>query len=246
MDWICNIEAKRKEARRDAALTESKEDEIALGKVNRDQKEWFLLVQATRFPSSIFFPRSNHSLPVVTPIRSHPLEPIQFQGPFVRVSKRATMVALSLAIVDRNNRPLYLEEFADPQSSLSSLSSSLSPPPPPSDEEMMGVGGFLAESPSVHDSGGGGVGGRCSIRFQFILQAALDRMDTLASLPFDGTRDGMFLGLLMPVEEMRVYGACVRVRAYGCKAVAVGRSQICCHTHSLQDMSLPRKPRYLW
>ena len=70
----------------------------------------------------------------------------------------------------------------------------------------MGVGGFLAESPSVHDIGGG-VGGRCSIRFQFILQAALDRMDTLASLPSDGTMDGMFLGLLMPVEEMRVYGA---------------------------------------
>jgi len=106
------------------------------------------------------------------------------------------MVALSLAIVDRNNRPLYLEEFVDPTSSSSS-----SPPPPPSDEEMMGLGVPLV--PGVGDDGG-----RCSIRHQFILLAALDRMDALVGLPSDGKRDGMFLGLLMPVEEMRVYGTC--------------------------------------
>ena len=105
------------------------------------------------------------------------------------------MVALSLAVVDRNNRPLYLEEFVDPTS------------PPPSDEEMMGIG----VAPSVQGGGDGG-GGRCSIRHQFILLAALDRMDTLIGLQADGKRDGMFLGLLMPVEEMRVYGAwCVCV-----------------------------------
>ena len=116
------------------------------------------------------------------------------------------MVALSLAVVDRNNRPLYLEEFVDPTS------------PPPSDEEMMGIG----VAPSVQGGGDGG-GGRCSIRHQFILLAALDRMDTLIGLQADGKRDGMFLGLLMPVDEMRVYGTCGRVVIW--RGRPSGRSQ---------------------
>ena len=63
MDWICNIICCPHR------IQESKEDEIALGKVNRDQKEWFLLVHATRFRREFFGPEVKPSLPVVTPIR---------------------------------------------------------------------------------------------------------------------------------------------------------------------------------
>jgi hypothetical protein len=121
------------------------------------------------------------------------------------------MAAISLAIVGKNNEPLYLREFQDAQNSMNddvpyetlfglspSLNSSSSQPDekPPSSP---------ATSPPVE----------CSVRQQFILHAALDRLEQLAGPPPGyGWRvksgatgmDGMFVGLLAPMEELRVYG----------------------------------------
>jgi hypothetical protein len=87
-----------------------------------------------------------------------------------------------MAILDRNNRPLYLQEFGDKATV-------------PSDEELMGLDIPTAESLE------------CSTHFQFIMHAALDRLDVLASTRSgQGWADGKFVGLLVPVEEVRVYG----------------------------------------
>lgn len=103
------------------------------------------------------------------------------------------MVALGVAILDRQNNPLYLQDFGEI-------------PPAPSDEELMGLEtSILQETKET----------KFSTRLQFILHAALDRLEELAGpLPGYGWRlksgaagtDGMFVGLLAPIEEMRVYG----------------------------------------
>lgn len=113
------------------------------------------------------------------------------------------MAMLSLAIVGKNNEPLFLREFREES-----------------------AGGFLNDVPEAElfgltvSSSGGLTDGfsskakECSLRQQFILHAALDRFDELSGPPpgfawrapgSTGT-DAMWVGLLCPVEEMRVYG----------------------------------------
>jgi trafficking protein particle complex subunit 2 len=119
------------------------------------------------------------------------------------------MAAISLAIVGKNNEPLYLREFQDenghgdeiPYESLFGLTS-LSPT---SSSQPDANAPSSSTSPMVD----------CSLRQQFILHAALDRLEHLAGPPpgygwrvksgATGT-DGMFVGLLAPIEELRVYG----------------------------------------
>jgi hypothetical protein len=100
------------------------------------------------------------------------------------------MGALSLAILDQYSRPLFLQEFGEVS-------------PSPSDEEMIGLDVPASESLE------------CSTRLQFIMHAALDRLDQLMDQsaesrwgvqPGGAESDGKFIGLLVPVEEMRVYG----------------------------------------
>jgi hypothetical protein len=63
-------------------------------------------------------------------------------------------------------------------------------------------------------SSSGGCSVQCSLRQQFILHAALDRFDQLAGphqgfawrSPGASGSDAMFVGLLCPIEDMRVYG----------------------------------------
>jgi hypothetical protein len=116
------------------------------------------------------------------------------------------MAAISLAIIGKDREPLYLREFRDlPQLSSDDYIS---------EEEFFGL-----TTPSMDDKGAVSnttrIGGfECSIRHQFILHAALDRYEQLAG-PSTGLgfrtsgasgNDAMFVGLLCPVEEMRVYG----------------------------------------
>jgi hypothetical protein len=113
------------------------------------------------------------------------------------------MAAVSLAILGKTNEPLYLREF------LYGGRLSLS------EEELFGLTvvdhqGVVDETP-------------CSLRQQFILHAALDRFEQLSGPPpgyawrkpgVQGT-DAMFVGLLCPVENMRVYGK--RVWMFRCQ-----------------------------
>jgi hypothetical protein len=112
------------------------------------------------------------------------------------------MAALSLAIIGKNNEPLYMKEFRE-----AGLS-----------QEMDDATLFqLATGPlSSHTDLPGGFD--CSVRHQFILHAAVDRLEQLAGpLPGYGWKqsvtahhgiEGCFVGLLTPVEDMRVYGTC--------------------------------------
>ena len=117
------------------------------------------------------------------------------------------MAALSLAIVGKQNEPLYLRDFEE-VSTFNAVS----------DEELFGL-----EMSTDRDTEEGGREG-CSTRQQFILHAALDRMDQLIGNPpgyswrSEDTKpgkDAMFMGLLCPAEDMRVYGECNCTRAVG-------------------------------
>ena len=110
-----------------------------------------------------------------------------------------TMAAISLCVIDRNNQPLYMREFIDDAQNTNLTS----------EEQLFAL-------PVAKDGDGSSIGGfQCSVRHQFILHAALDRFEQLAGPPPGyGWRktedvsgmDAMFVGLLCPVEEMRVYG----------------------------------------
>jgi hypothetical protein len=110
-----------------------------------------------------------------------------------------TMTLISLAIVGKNNEPLFLKEFRD-ESSTQDIA----------EAELFG----LTLSSGMGTDGFSSKAKECSLRQQFILHAALDRFDELAGPPpgygwresgASGT-DAMWVGLLCPVEEMRVYG----------------------------------------
>jgi hypothetical protein len=107
----------------------------------------------------------------------------------------STMAAIALAILGKRNEPLYLREFHSDHHE-----------PAISEEELFGLEPSADEQPSQHEE--------CSVKQQFILHAALDRFDQIIAggqwrkQGVAGT-DAMFVGLLCPVEDMRVYGECV-------------------------------------
>ena len=131
------------------------------------------------------------------------------------------MNVISIGIVGTNNEPLFLKEFADNESASALLSNwdipeaelfglttttTTTTTTPPSNSSRAsvtsGTDGFSSKAKG------------CSLRHQFILHAALDRFEELAGPPpglgwrepgSSGT-DAMWVGLLCPVEEMRVYG----------------------------------------
>jgi Sedlin, N-terminal conserved region len=126
------------------------------------------------------------------------------------------MAAAALAILGKSNEPLYVREFLDEGAGASRVSDeelfALPRPPVPHD-----VGGVVARKDRPRETTtatneGGGVD--CSIQLQFVLHAALDRFDELAGssgyawrAPGDTGTDAMFVGLLKPVDNFRVYGA---------------------------------------
>ena len=112
------------------------------------------------------------------------------------------MSVISLAVIGKSGEPLYLKEFHDEGSSLSDLVS---------EEELFGLSSKqpVEDPPSTS-------GSSCSLRQQFLLHAALDRFEQLAGPPpgcawrapgVTGA-DAMWVGLLCPVEDMRIYGKC--------------------------------------
>lgn len=98
------------------------------------------------------------------------------------------MSAVALAVIGKNNVPLYIKTFRNETDE-------------PSDEELFGL-------PKKSQQ---------SLRQQFILHSALDRFEKLSG-PYPGCawrehypettvgNDAMFAGLLCPVEDLRVYG----------------------------------------
>ncbi|KAI2498922.1 hypothetical protein MHU86_15550 [Fragilaria crotonensis] len=122
------------------------------------------------------------------------------------------MNVISVAIVSTNNTPLFLKDFRDEESS-----SSLLPCGDIPEAELFGLKTITTSTKSGGSTGTDGFSSRakeCSLRQQFILHAALDRFEELAGPP-PGVAwrqpgaygaDAMWVGLLCPVEEMRVYG----------------------------------------
>lgn len=108
---------------------------------------------------------------------------------------------ISLAVIGKSSEPLYLKEFQDEGSSSSEDQVS--------EVELFGLSQkqVSADPPSTS-------GSSCSLRQQFLLHAALDRFEQLAGPPpgcawrAQGVTgaDAMWVGVLCPVEDMRIYG----------------------------------------
>jgi hypothetical protein len=113
-----------------------------------------------------------------------------------------TMAAVSIAIIGKSNEPIYLREFSSDEIFVDDCFH---------EEELFGLPlqpeeetSSSTQRTSLH----------CSLRQQFLLHAALDRFEQLAGPPpgyawrKQGTSgaDGMFVGLLQPNEDLRVYG----------------------------------------
>jgi trafficking protein particle complex subunit 2 len=134
------------------------------------------------------------------------------------------MTLISLAIVGKNNHPMFLKEFRD--ESISTSSSSLGIPDIP-EAELFGLettttttGNTSTTTSSGLSKFSGGTDGfstrakDCSLRHQFLLHEALDRLEELSGPPpgwawrEPGAQgiDAMWVGLLTPVEGFRVYG----------------------------------------
>lgn len=128
------------------------------------------------------------------------------------------MAAIALAILGKSNEPLYIREFLDEGVSAAPVSDEelFALPPPASQRD-----GRIKENKERHAQHAAAatatseVGGiECSIQLQFVLHAAVDRFDELAGssgyawrAPGDTGTDAMFVGLLKPVDSLRVYGA---------------------------------------
>lgn len=112
------------------------------------------------------------------------------------------MALRSIAIVGKNDEPVYLKEFHYQNAIEDDIP----------EAELFGL--------AVSTKGGGRTDGFstkakvCSLKQQFTLHAALDRFEELSGPPPGfGWRetgasgnDAMWVGLLCPVEEARVYG----------------------------------------
>lgn len=118
------------------------------------------------------------------------------------------MSAVSIAIVGRDEKPLYLREFPNKywNDDMDPLST---------EAELFGLSlsdreGEEEISENIPEKGNFG----CSLRQQFILHSAIDRFTQLAGPPpgFNWRTagamgsDAMFVGLLFPIEDYRVYG----------------------------------------
>ena len=103
------------------------------------------------------------------------------------------MSVVSLAIINRENEPLYVREFGESESALQT--------------DIFGLG--PADSASSF-------AGECSIRQQFILQEGLERLVHVDGPGFFWRaagatgNDAKFVGLLFPSEEFRVYGTSMK------------------------------------
>jgi hypothetical protein len=125
------------------------------------------------------------------------------------------MTAISLAIVAKSSEPLYIKQFLGEgskyEADMISEEELFGLPAPTENSNESSLSNTAASSNNKHPD--------CSLRQQFILHAALDRFEQLDGPPpgyawrsqgVSGA-DAMFVGLLCPVEDMRVYGECFMV-----------------------------------
>jgi trafficking protein particle complex subunit 2 len=138
------------------------------------------------------------------------------------------MTLISLAIVGKNNQPIFLKEFRDQSSTGLPTSLTITDIP---EAELFGLetatSAAMGRVPPTNSTSNanaltssGGTDGfssrarDCSLRHQFLLHAALDRLEELSGPPpgwawrEPGAQgiDAMWVGLLTPVEGFRVYG----------------------------------------
>jgi len=116
------------------------------------------------------------------------------------------MAAVSLAILGKDNDPLYVREFSSGGNSDDCL------------DDEGALFGFAATASSESSASPSQPQATpafdCSLHQQFILHAALDRFEQLSGPPPGfawrkpgvTSHDAMFVGLLCPVEDLRVYG----------------------------------------
>ncbi|KAL3924295.1 MAG: hypothetical protein SGARI_006060 [Bacillariaceae sp.] len=108
------------------------------------------------------------------------------------------MAAVSLAIIGKNNQPLYLREFVPEIYNV------------PDEASLFGLENTALSSSNNNT--------KCSLKQEFLLHAALDRFEELAGPPPGyGWRNrkgasGMYVGLLMPQDSLRVYGYCTTTK----------------------------------
>mmetsp|Transcript_10964 Transcript_10964/g.23722 ORF Transcript_10964/g.23722 Transcript_10964/m.23722 type:complete len:202 (-) Transcript_10964:193-798(-) len=119
------------------------------------------------------------------------------------------MALVSLAVVGRDNEPLYLRDFvtnhpADAAVDLRDDATDTERQQQQNDDDAFGF--FNSEGRGANDS--------CSLRHQFIIHAALDRFEEMTGSSSGGRwrtpgavgNNAMWVGLLCPIEEVRVYG----------------------------------------
>jgi Sedlin, N-terminal conserved region len=114
------------------------------------------------------------------------------------------MAAVALAVIGKNNEPLYIKTF---------LRDDIDDDPP--EEELFGLP-ITTTTTTTTSTTTTTTKAQRSLRQQFILHAALDRFEKISG-PYPGCawrehhpgiagNDAMFVGLLCPVEDLRVYG----------------------------------------
>lgn len=123
------------------------------------------------------------------------------------------MAAIALAIFGKNNSSIYLREFISDTGGDSIESPNNSGNDYDNDEGVLFGMEPLSASTSILKSSNESC--CCSVRHRFVLHSALDRLEQLTTNP-DGTmkkkiainnaKNNNFLGLLLPIEETRVYG----------------------------------------
>uniref|UniRef100_A0A6S8YH98 Trafficking protein particle complex subunit 2-like protein n=1 Tax=Ditylum brightwellii TaxID=49249 RepID=A0A6S8YH98_9STRA len=111
------------------------------------------------------------------------------------------MALVSLAVVGKRNEPLYIREYTSESivypagDGLAEIGLTL--------EGLMSIDGDdMNVAPGTES---------CSLRHQFILHSALDRLEELTAgnrwrAPGSVGSDAMWVGMLCPVDELKVYG----------------------------------------
>jgi len=131
--------------------------------------------------------------------------PIGVQQYFSAISI-TIMSAIALAIIGKSNTPLYIQEFR--ASNRDNKDHAVT------EEELFGLPARTEQQQQAQQQQQQQSPPKCSLRQQFVLHAALDRFEQLAGPhPGCGWRkagvtgtEAMWVGLLLPDQDMRVYG----------------------------------------
>ena len=152
------------------------------------------------------------------------------------ISTKQTMSLFSVAVLSKDNRPLYLKEFNGSSGSASVEGSSRSGDTLTSSDDLFDLAreaSTLSVSSTSTSSAGGarsagplnaGIGQSCSIDQQFILHAALGRLEQLTEPKGQGAawrfgrpnqlgHEAMWVGLVGHVDDVRLYAYVTTTKA---------------------------------